>query len=86
MFLLESEGQKLLIWGDLIHVQDLQFPRPDISVSYDTDPAAAAAIRREVLEYAAVNHIPIAGMHLRSPAIGGVRSSGDGYRFIPAGN
>jgi glyoxylase-like metal-dependent hydrolase (beta-lactamase superfamily II) len=86
MFLLESEGQKLLIWGDLMHAQDVQFPRPDISVTYDTDPVAAAAIRREVLEYAAANHIPIAGMHLCSPAIGGVRPSGSGYRFIPADN
>jgi glyoxylase-like metal-dependent hydrolase (beta-lactamase superfamily II) len=30
VFLLESAGKKLLIWGDLMHVQNVQFPRPDI--------------------------------------------------------
>jgi glyoxylase-like metal-dependent hydrolase (beta-lactamase superfamily II) len=86
VFLLESGGQKLLIWGDLIHVQDIQFPRPDISVTYDTDPAAAAAIRKRILEYAAANSIPVGGMHLSYPAVGAVSPDGavpGGYRFIP---
>ncbi|MDR1950248.1 MAG: MBL fold metallo-hydrolase [Spirochaetaceae bacterium] len=74
VFLVESGGQKLLIWGDLMHVQAIQFPRPDISVTYDTDPAAAAVIRRRILEYAAANSIPVAGMHLVYPAIGAVRA------------
>jgi glyoxylase-like metal-dependent hydrolase (beta-lactamase superfamily II) len=84
IFQLESEGQRLLICGDLIHVQGIQFPLPDTSVSYDTDPAAAASMRRRVLEYAASNNIPIAGMHLVYPAIGTVRAQGRGFRFIPA--
>jgi glyoxylase-like metal-dependent hydrolase (beta-lactamase superfamily II) len=84
IFLLESEGQKLLIWGDLMHAQNVQFPRPDISVTYDTDPATAAVVRRQVLEYAAGNRIPIAGMHLVYPAVGTVQAEGNGYRLIPA--
>jgi glyoxylase-like metal-dependent hydrolase (beta-lactamase superfamily II) len=85
MFLVESGGQKLLIWGDLMHVQGIQFPLPDISVTYDTDPAAAAAVRKRVLEYAAGNRIPIAGMHLTYPAVGSVAAQGGAYRFVPAG-
>ncbi|MDR2021277.1 MAG: MBL fold metallo-hydrolase [Treponema sp.] len=84
IFLLQSEGRKLLIWGDLMHAESVQFPRPDISVTYDTDPAAAAAVRRQVLEYAAANRIPIAGMHLVYPAVGAVQAEGNGYRLIPA--
>jgi hypothetical protein len=53
-------------------------------VSYDTDPAAAAAVRRRVLEYAAANHIPIGGMHLVYPAIGTVSPNGEGWRLVPA--
>jgi glyoxylase-like metal-dependent hydrolase (beta-lactamase superfamily II) len=84
LFLLESEGQKLLIWGDLMHVEKIQFSRPSISVSYDTDPAAAAASRREVLQYAAQNSIPVGGMHLVYPAVGTVQAAGEGYVFTPA--
>ncbi|GHU80983.1 hypothetical protein FACS189468_2350 [Spirochaetia bacterium] len=84
MFMVDSGGQKLLIWGDLMHVQDIQFPLPDVSVSYDTDPVAAAASRKRVLEYAARSRIPIAGMHLVYPAIGIVTVQSGGYRLTPA--
>ncbi|GHU04129.1 hypothetical protein FACS1894147_08920 [Spirochaetia bacterium] len=85
LYLVGSGGSRLLIWGDLMHVQNIQFPLPDVSVSYDTDPKAAAATRRKVLEYAAANKIAIGGMHLVYPAIGTVRTEGSGWRFVPAG-
>ncbi|MDR1178224.1 MAG: MBL fold metallo-hydrolase [Spirochaetaceae bacterium] len=83
-FLLSSEGQSLLIWGDLMHVMDIQFPRPDISVTYDVDPAAAADIRKKILAYVVENNIPVAGMHLVYPALGTVSADGQGYRFTAA--
>ncbi|MDR2798383.1 MAG: MBL fold metallo-hydrolase [Treponema sp.] len=83
LYQVESQGQKLLIWGDLMHVQDIQFPLPAISASYDTDPQAAGTLRKQVLDYAAQHTIPIAGMHLRYPAIGRVSPEGAGYRFSP---
>ncbi|GHV57767.1 hypothetical protein AGMMS49579_24110 [Spirochaetia bacterium] len=82
VFLLESGGEKLLIWGDLMHVQGIQFPLPDTSVSYDTDPIAAAASRKQILDYAARNKVPVAGMHLTYPALGRVEAAGAGYRFV----
>ncbi|MDR3167793.1 MAG: MBL fold metallo-hydrolase [Treponema sp.] len=84
LFMVSSGGERLLIWGDLMHAQDIQFPLPEISVTYDTDPGAAAAIRKRVLEYAAAQNIPIAGMHLVYPAIGTVSAEGAGYRLTPA--
>jgi glyoxylase-like metal-dependent hydrolase (beta-lactamase superfamily II) len=75
---------RLLIAGDLIHVQDIQFPRPDISVTYDTDPVQAAETRKKILAYAAENNIPIAGMHLIYPALGTVKTESGGYQFTPA--
>jgi glyoxylase-like metal-dependent hydrolase (beta-lactamase superfamily II) len=84
VFQVADQGQRFLIVGDLVHAQDIQFPVPEISVTYDTDPVAAAAARKQILEYAAVNSIPIGGMHLVFPAIGTVSSQGGGYRFSPA--
>jgi glyoxylase-like metal-dependent hydrolase (beta-lactamase superfamily II) len=83
LFLLDSEGERLLIWGDLVHVQGIQFPLPDTSVTYDTDPLAAAVSRKKAMEWAAANGVPIAGMHLVYPAIGAVRASGGGFVFAP---
>ncbi|MDR0472828.1 MAG: MBL fold metallo-hydrolase [Treponema sp.] len=82
LFMVESEGRKLLIVGDLLHVQKVQFPHPEISVTYDTNPVDAAAVRKNVLEYATKGRFPIGGMHLLYPAIGYVNADGDGYAFI----
>jgi glyoxylase-like metal-dependent hydrolase (beta-lactamase superfamily II) len=84
-FLVVSGTDRLLIWGDLMHVQDIQFPLPDVSVTSDTDPVMAAETRKKVLRYAVANNIPIAGMHLVYPAMGTVQEDGaGGYILSPA--
>jgi glyoxylase-like metal-dependent hydrolase (beta-lactamase superfamily II) len=91
-FLLESGGSKLIIAGDFLHVALVQFPNPDISVSYDVDKQAAAASRRQIIDYAAKNKIPIGGMHVVYPGMGAVEAAysvednGNGFKFIPAAN
>ena len=72
---------QMLIWGDIIHAPVLQFPRPEITIAFDVDPAAAEATRKRVLDMVATDTIPVAGMHLEFPAIGTVTKSGDGYAF-----
>jgi glyoxylase-like metal-dependent hydrolase (beta-lactamase superfamily II) len=86
MFMLESGGEKMLIWGDLTHAMAIQIPRPGVSVTYDTDPVAAAEVRKAVLEYAAENKIPVAGMHIAYPGMGYVNKDPEdteGYKFMP---
>jgi glyoxylase-like metal-dependent hydrolase (beta-lactamase superfamily II) len=85
VYLIESAGEKLLITGDMIHAGAIQFPAPDISVSFDTDPGAARVSRREILAWAAAGGIPLGGMHLAYPALGTVRAENGGYHFTPAG-
>jgi glyoxylase-like metal-dependent hydrolase (beta-lactamase superfamily II) len=84
VFLLESNGAKFIIAGDYLHIGLVQFPNPDISASYDMDKQAAAASRRQILDYAAKNKIPIGGMHVVYPGIGTVEADGNGFRFTPA--
>ena len=84
VFLVESGGARLIIAGDFLHVALVQFAHPNISASFDVDPVAAAASRRQILDYAARTRIPIAGMHLVYPGLGTVEAAGEGYRFIPA--
>ncbi|MDR2076171.1 MAG: MBL fold metallo-hydrolase [Desulfovibrio sp.] len=84
VFLLESQGQKLLIAGDLIHAAALQFPDPSASPTYDLDPVKAAKTRRKYLAMAADEGIPLAGMHLPLPAMGRVRHDAEtGFAFAP---
>jgi glyoxylase-like metal-dependent hydrolase (beta-lactamase superfamily II) len=68
-FLLESEGERILFWGDLVHAAALQFPRPDINAQFDMDPDKAAATRKLFMEKAAEEKLPVAGAHLPFPGI-----------------
>ncbi|MDR1519036.1 MAG: MBL fold metallo-hydrolase [Planctomycetota bacterium] len=83
-FLLESEGEKLFFIGDLLHAAALQFPRPDINASYDMIPTDAAAARRRLLERAAREGLPVAGIHLPFPGLGRVgKTGGPGFTYQP---
>ncbi|MDR3328620.1 MAG: MBL fold metallo-hydrolase [Prevotellaceae bacterium] len=83
-YLLQSEGSRLLVWGDLTHAMPIQVPHPEVSVTYDVDPQQAAATRRQVLEYVAKNKIPVGGMHIAFPAIGNLKvGTEEAYTFDP---
>ena len=79
----ESGGQSLLIWGDITHVPEVQIPRPDVTVTYDVDPAQAEASRRTILEQTAASRELVAGMHLHFPGYAHVVRDGADYRLLP---
>jgi len=81
-YMLESEGSKLFIWGDLTHAMAIQMPYPEVAVTYDVDPVKAVEYRQQLLKYIVENKIRIAGMHIQFPGIGDVRKSkSNGYDF-----
>jgi glyoxylase-like metal-dependent hydrolase (beta-lactamase superfamily II) len=83
-YAVESAGQKLLIWGDLVHAHAVQFAKPDVSIEFDVDQKQAIATRREVMKSVAESKTLVAGMHLPFPGLGHVRSEGKGsYTWVP---
>jgi glyoxylase-like metal-dependent hydrolase (beta-lactamase superfamily II) len=82
-YLVESEGQKLVVVGDLIHVGAVQFPEPTIVMGFDTDSKAAEAERQKTFASVAKEGTLIAGAHLSFPGIGHLRADGKGYDWIP---
>jgi glyoxylase-like metal-dependent hydrolase (beta-lactamase superfamily II) len=82
-FLVENGKDKFLIAGDFLHIGLVQFPVPEISATYDMDGPAAAATRRQLMEYADQHKIPIGGMHIVYPAVGMVEKDGTGFKFVP---
>ena len=86
-FIVGSDGQQMLIWGDLTHAMPVQMKYPQLAVTYDVDPEQAIAARMKILEYVAKNTIPIAGMHIALPGMGYVTKDSEegeeGYVFTP---
>ncbi len=82
-FVVESKGQKLVFWGDVVHAAAVQFPVPTAAVTYDADPAAAAEQRRLAFAEAAQGGYLVAGDHISFPGIGHVRAEGGQYQWVP---
>jgi glyoxylase-like metal-dependent hydrolase (beta-lactamase superfamily II) len=82
-YLIESQGQKLLLMGDLIHVPAVQLGHPDVTIAFDTDPAGAAASRTRVFDQAARDRTLVAGAHMPFPGIGHLRATGKTYQWVP---
>ena len=78
-YMIASGKESLLIWGDIMHVPEIQVPRPEVTIEFDTDPHAAAATRRRVFDMVATDRQLIAGMHVHFPGFAHVVRQGDGY-------
>lgn len=79
-----SAGQKLLIWGDLVHAHAVQFAKPGVSIEFDVDQQQAIATRKAIMQEMAASKTMVAGMHLPFPGIGHVRAEGKGsYAWVP---
>lgn len=83
-FMLESGGESLLVWADIIHVPPVQFARPEVTIPFDVDQPLAAATRKDLMASLANTGQRIAGSHLSFPGVGYVETAGDAYRFVPA--
>ena len=67
-YLIASDNDQLMIWGDTVHVPEVQTAFPEAGMAFDTDLAAAAAARKRMFERVSADGILIAGMHLHFPA------------------
>ncbi len=83
IYVVQSNGQKLLLIGDLMHVASVQFPDPSVTIKFDSDTKLAAEQRKKVYAEAAKDGSLIGGAHLSFPALGRLRTAGKGYEWIP---
>ncbi|HEY8100723.1 MAG TPA: MBL fold metallo-hydrolase [Burkholderiaceae bacterium] len=80
---IESNGQKFVVMGDLIHVAAVQFNNPSVAISFDTDTKSAVAQRKRVFTDAAKKGYLVAGAHLSFPGLGHLRANGSGFTWVP---
>lgn len=82
-YIVESQGQKLVVVGDVIHVASVQFDDPTVTIAYDSDAKNAAMSRDIVFTQAAKDRTPIAAAHLQFPGMGYLKVNGKGWQFVP---
>jgi glyoxylase-like metal-dependent hydrolase (beta-lactamase superfamily II) len=81
---IESGGQMLVLWGDVIHSAPVQFPDTNVTIAFDWNETLARSVREQAFADAANRAYWVAGAHLPFPGTGHIRSQGRGYTFIPA--
>lgn len=81
---IESEGQTLVLWGDIIHAKAVQMPEPQVAIHFDVDRRQAIATRERILAQAAKEGFWVAAAHISFPGLGHVQRQGNGYRWVPA--
>jgi glyoxylase-like metal-dependent hydrolase (beta-lactamase superfamily II) len=84
-YLIASGGQSLLIWGDIIHLPEIQTQHPEVTMAFDIDPGQAAATRRRVFEQVATDGQAVAGMHMHFPGLLHLAKRNGGYALIHDG-
>jgi glyoxylase-like metal-dependent hydrolase (beta-lactamase superfamily II) len=83
VYTVESKGQNLIVWGDLIHVGSVQFPNPSVVIHFDSDSKEALAQRLKIFAEVAKQGDIVAAAHLSFPGIGHIRPAGSGYTWLP---
>ena len=78
-----SEGQTLLVWGDVVHAATVQLPHPEVGIDYDIDGPTAIKARQELFADLAAKGTLVGAAHMAFPSLGRVRRDGDGYAWIP---
>jgi len=80
---LDGGSRSLLVWGDIVHLPQVQAPEPEAGVVFDVDGDAAVRTRRRMLDEAATDRLLVAGMHTEFPGLANVIREGAGYRIVP---
>jgi len=81
-YLVASGADQLMIWGDTVHVPEVQTAMPEAGMAFDTDLAAAAAARKRMFDRVSADGVLIAGMHLHFPSFSRLKRRGDAYELI----
>ena len=80
--LIESDGERALITGDLTH-HPVQWAEPAWCAVPDTDLAQSEGTRRRLLAEHADTDTLVIGTHYPPPCAGHLVSVDDGHRFVP---
>jgi glyoxylase-like metal-dependent hydrolase (beta-lactamase superfamily II) len=83
IYAVESKGQKLMVWGDLMHVAAVQFPEPQVTITFDVDSKSAAVQRKKAYVEAAKERYLVGSAHLPFPGLGHLRAARKGYEWVP---
>jgi glyoxylase-like metal-dependent hydrolase (beta-lactamase superfamily II) len=79
-YMISSGKEQLLIWGDTVHVPEVQTARPEVCMDFDTDKALARTHAARCSTWSR----PTGCCHRHASAFSGLRPPGAGWLRLPA--
>ncbi len=85
MYRIDSKGETLLLWGDLVHAAAVQLDNPGIGMTFDADGKHSVEQRRKILVEVEKKGWLVGGSHISFPGLGHLRAApgGKGYAWVP---
>ncbi|MDQ0561975.1 glyoxylase-like metal-dependent hydrolase (beta-lactamase superfamily II) [Rhizobium mesoamericanum] len=83
VYQVDSDGKRMYIIGDLIHVESVQFAKPTVTIGFDSDQKAAEASREEFFAKIAKEGDLVGAAHLSFPGLGHIRAQANSYEWLP---
>ena len=78
VYAIESKGEKLMLWGDLMHVAAVQFANPSVTIQFDSNNTQAAQARKAAYAQAAKEGYMVGATHISFPGLGHLRTGPGG--------
>jgi glyoxylase-like metal-dependent hydrolase (beta-lactamase superfamily II) len=80
---IESEGQRLLLWGDVTNHYVVSLQAPEWYGDFDDDKEVAVATRKRILDMAVAEKLWVVGFHMPFPSVGFVEENNGKQRWVP---
>ena len=80
---IESEGQRLLLWGDVTNHYAVSLQAPEWYGDFDDDKDLAVTTRKRILDMAATEKLWVVGFHMPFPSVGFVEKNNNRHRWVP---
>jgi glyoxylase-like metal-dependent hydrolase (beta-lactamase superfamily II) len=79
-----SNGERLLAWGDTLHMAPVQFPHPEIGIVFDADSDQAIEQRLKLFDTLADDgNVIIAAAHVGFPSLGRLLRQDSTFAWVP---
>lgn len=80
-YVISSGKESMVIWGDTVHVPEIQLARPDVAMQFDYDPEQAVTSRQRILDMVIADELLVAGMHVHFPGFAHMRREAGRYEL-----
>ncbi|MBK1895350.1 MBL fold metallo-hydrolase [Chryseobacterium paridis] len=83
VYFLETKGEKMIFWGDLVHIGSVQFIDPLMDDHFDVSLNHGKNKREEFYKKAVSEKYLIAASHISFPGLGHLKFENNHYVWIP---